>query len=196
MHLSADLTIMFSPKDAYRRFAALPVRDRWFVVGLRRPAFVALLIGSMIAMTATDRIGVGLVLSVGLCWSFATVVQTAAAAGVIAAFPGRIVGGARALDLFFMSAGPWSLWLLTLGAWAGLAADHTAIPRVALATAAVPIVWTAVIVFAFCRSVLNASFRGALTATLIHQAAIWIFTAVYISTAVQAWPRLLGALGK
>lgn len=146
-------------------------------------------------MTATHRATFGLVLSVGVCWAFATVIQTVAAAAVIAVFPGRVVSVARALDLFFLSAGPWSLWLLAFAAWAGFPADHSAIPLAALATAPIPIVWTTVIVRAFCRSVLNASARGALTTALIHQAMIWSVAAVYVSTVVQAWPRLLGALG-
>jgi hypothetical protein len=196
MYLSPEIAVMFSPTDAYRRFAERPARADHFAIGLRRPAFVALLIGSAIAMTATNRTTVGLVVSVGLCWSFVVALQTVAAAAVIAAAPDRVVSAARALDLFFLSHGPWSLWLLLVAAWAGMTADPTAIQPVALASAPVPAVWTAILVRAFCRTVLRASPHGALRITFVYQAMIWTFAAAYISVVVQVWPRLLGILGK
>jgi hypothetical protein len=53
-------------------------------------------------------------------------------------------------------------------------------------------VWTPLVVYGFCKSVLQVTRRGALLRTVLHQAATWAFVIAYFAWAVQLWPRLLG----
>jgi hypothetical protein len=195
MFLSPEFSVMFWPATAYRRLAESAPDREGIVLALRRPAFVALFIGTIVSMTATERVTVPTLVSVSAYWSFATVLQAAGAWALIRASPQRIVSGARAVDLFFMAQGPWALWLLGIAAVSAVTTSTPTIPRIGLVTAPIVIAWTGVILFAFCRTILCATPREALTRTFLYQAGIWLFTGAYVSTAVQIWPRVLGALG-
>lgn len=188
-----DLHVTVSPGKAYGILAGEHAAVGP-LVAVKRPALVALILGTTIAISATHRVTLTLVASTSLYWSFAPLVQMLAAAIVIASSRQRRLGMARALDLFFMGHVPWSLWILAFGVRAAIGPHGTGITDYFLISALVPLVWTAIIVFAFCRTVLNSSPRGALRRTLLHQGIIWTFTIAYVVMAVQAWPRFLKAL--
>jgi hypothetical protein len=133
-------------------------------------------------------------LSAVLTWSFAVIVQLLAATALIASSTRRTASLLAALDLFFMGHAPWSLWLLAVSAWAAWLPHPLSMEYIVLATGALPAAWTAVIVCAFCREVLNDAPRLAVVRTLFHQALIWTFTGGYIAVVVALWPRIIGTL--
>jgi hypothetical protein len=190
--LSLDLLVMSAPSRAYRRLAS---GHRASLAGaLKRPLLVAIILGTCVCIYAIHRVTLGLALSAVLTWSFAVVVQIFAAAAIVASSTRRTVSVPAAVDLFFMGHAPWSLWLLAVAAWAAWLPHPTRMDYIVLITAAVPIAWTAVIVLAFCREVLNDAPRPAVIRTVFHQFLVWTFTGVYIAIVVQLWPRILGTL--
>jgi hypothetical protein len=96
-----------------------------------------------------------------------------------------------ALDLFFVAHGPWSLWLMGSAIWVLLSSPIGRPAQGHALTALIPAIWTAVLVFAFCRIVLDCGPRDALRRTVLHQAVIWSVTLLLIAYAVQLWPRVL-----
>ena len=161
---------------------------------LKRPLLVAIILGTTVCIYALHRVTLGLAVSAVLTWSFAVAVQVLAAAVLIASSRRRTLGLSPAIDLLFMGHGPWSLWLLTAAAWAAWLPRPAKMDFIVVATAVVPTAWTALIVFFFCRAVLNDEPRHALVRTLFHQSLSWSFAGVYIAVVVQLWPRLIGAL--
>ncbi len=187
---------MRSPMATYDRFVAHQPDASAIVLALRRPAFVALVLGTTVAMTSTGRVTAALVASVALCWSFATAAQLAAAAILVGSSARRHVPMARGIDLLFIGHAPWSLWLLLLAAWSVWSPYPKPGLTTVVALGSIPAIWTAVIIYGFCRSVLNLAPRAALTRMLLHQSTTWGLAALYIAVAVQMWPRLLGSIGR
>jgi hypothetical protein len=191
--VSPEIRAIAAPFATYRALALHHPPARWFIA-LMRPALVGLVIGTCTTICATGRATLGLVLSGTLCWSFVPAVQFLAAAAIIGSAPRRPVGLARGIDLLFISHGPWSLWLLTMTAWTLAAGeDGPPIDKVFLAAIAAA-AWTAVIVFAFCSTVLETSIRGAAVRTVIHQAMIWTVAFVYLLLETPLWQHVLHRL--
>jgi hypothetical protein len=189
--LSADVLLAIAPAREYQRLVQEP-GTIGPVAALRRPAFVALLIGVLLAICATGRVTLGLVASTTACWSIAPAVQAAAGAAIIASSRRRQVGMARAVDLFFAGHVPWSLWMLAVAGWSML--REPAPITVLLSSVAIPVAWTAVIVFAFCRTVLQAGARGALVRTAVHQALIWGVAVAIAVPNVGGWARVVATI--
>jgi hypothetical protein len=191
---TSGLRLLSSPAATYRALAphaAASARPAWASV-LARAAGAAAIVGIATAITATGRIDWQLAVSGTAGWSFVAILQLAAAAVAIAA-AGQRRPTAVALDLFFAAHAAWSLWLLAAAAF--LAAAPPALGRLdaVLATAVVPFVWTAVVVFAFFRVVLRLERRAAVLGAVLHQILIVTMVLLYFAWAVQLWPRILGA---
>jgi hypothetical protein len=157
-----------------------------------RVIVAALLIGATMATTATGVADAVVVLRTTAAWSFAVVIQVLGAAALVATGSRRRVTAARAFDLLFAANGPWSLWLMGFTAWTMLTSPIGRALHEAALTLAVPGVWTAYVVFAYCRVVLGETRDSALRKTAIHQSAMWIVGTGYFFWAVQGWPRILG----
>jgi len=181
---------MTAPPSAYQRLA--PGHRTGLAGALKRPLVVAIVVGTAISIYATRRATLGLAVSGVLTWSFAAAVQVLSAVALVASSKRRRVSVPAGLDLLFMGHAPWSLWLLAVAAWAVWLPRPVNMDFIVAATAAVPFSWTVVIVFAFCRCVLQDDPRQAAIRTLFHQSLIWTFAGAYIAIAVQLWPRLLG----
>jgi len=188
-----ELRVALAPARAYRELTRLKPAGTW-LVALERPAFIALLIGTLVAISSTGRVTLGLVSSIAMCWSFVPVLQLLAGAIVIASCRGRAVAMPRALDLLFAGHLPWSLWLLAAAAW--VASVPFASQGPLGLTMLIPAAWTAYIVFAFCRTVLGVTTHGAVLRTAAHQAIVWTLAGTYVVLATGIWPRLLGVLGR
>jgi hypothetical protein len=191
VEVSPELRIAVSPERTYRDLVREAAENDLLTV-LRRPALVALITGTALAMAATGVLPGRLLLSTVICWSFAPLVQVIAAAAVIASVPRREIAMGRALDLLFAGHAPWSLWLLSFGAAAAWGPGDV-VSAAALWTLPLPILWTAWILRAFFRSVLNTTPRGALVRTALHQGIIWTIGGAYVITAIS-WPRLIPML--
>jgi hypothetical protein len=106
---------MFRPVSTYRELsqAADDVRV-WQVV--RRPLFVALVVGSFVSITVSGRLTVSLVFDGMIFWSFLPILQAILMSCIVVLFGHRRISTSKALDLFFMGHGPWLIWLLGIAA--------------------------------------------------------------------------------
>jgi hypothetical protein len=191
---SVEWAIMRAPERTYVRLCAgAPSIPPTHVLG--RVIVTALLIGAAMATTATGVADAIVVLRTTVAWSFAAVVQVVGASALVATGSQRRVTAARAFDLLFAANGPWSLWLIGFTAWTLFTSPLGRPLHVAALTLAVPGVWTAYLVFAYCRVVLGESREGALWKATIHQSAMWIVGVGYFLWAAQGWPRLIGWWG-
>jgi hypothetical protein len=120
--------------------------------------------------------------------------QSLLALALVASAPPPTLSRTAALDLFFASHAPWSLWILADAAWAAASPVSFHTPLV-FVTAVVPIGWTIVIIYAFCAHALRLAPRDALVRTALHQVVTWGLALLFFGWAVQFWPRALGAIG-
>lgn len=186
--ISPELQLIVAPRDAYARLARIRSRGGP-LTAIRRPALAALVIGAAIAMAATAHVTPRLLLSTTLCWAFVVLLQVGIALPLIAGPSRRTVGLSRAIDLFFASHAPWSLWLLAAAVWAPSPLGRPLMP--VLVSAPVPLVLTIRMINAYFREVLELDPRDARARTILQQAATWGIPLVLYGTAVAAWPRIL-----
>ena len=153
---------------------------------------VAVVLGTSAALSATRHATPPLVMTTTLLLSIAVVAQVLIALAVIPGAQARAAGRARALDLFFASHAPWSLWLLMSAVWVP---SPLGLPGWPLhAAAIVPVVLTPRIIDAYFREVHGFDRRRAAIRTLVHQAVTWGLFAAVFGAAVAVWPRILQAL--
>jgi len=185
--MTPELRLIVAPGGTYARLARLP-SPIGPVGALRRPLLAAGVLGVSIAIAATGHVTPALVLRTTLSWCFIVVFQVVLALALIAGPARRTVGVARALDLFFASHAPWSLWML--------AASLTPMPlgkplSPLLALAIVPIVLTPPMIAAFFREVLQLDPLRAIGRTAIHQAITWTVFLLSAGVAVAISPRIV-----
>ena len=183
---------MVSPHRAYARYAS--ERDGALRQAIARLFFIALMQGVTMAMMATHSVAAPVVASLTICWTATLLVQLFAAFILITSAPHRPVGLTRALHLFFLGHAPWTLWLLLCGAALTWASEISGMPWTAVLSMIVPGIATARIVTAFGEYVLGLTRRQAIRRTLVHQGFIAATLIAFIATAVQLWPRIIGAL--
>lgn len=185
--MAAELRLIVAPGATYATLARQPSR-----IGplgsLRRPLLVAAVLGASIALSATGRITPALFLSTALVWSVVIALQVAIALSLIAAPSQRTVGWPRALDLFFASHAPWSIWFLAAAAWGMSPLGGWSTPLLLLALA--PIVLTPRMIAAFFREVLELDPRHAIGRTVAHQVITWTLFLLLAGSAVALWPRI------
>jgi hypothetical protein len=186
------LRVMLAPAPSYRRLVGQPPAP-----GLRalvaRPLLVALVVGTVVTLTNAGQLFPTLLLGSVISWSWVPALQLAAAAALIAVVRRRPVPLSSAVDLFFRGHLPWSLWLMGLAAVLmvrfpqGLNGASNLRPL--FLSALVPIAWTWVITFCFCRTVLALSRARAVAWTLAYQAVIWSSAYLYVGAAThRLWP--------
>ncbi len=191
MPFSDDLRVMAAPRRAYAEALGQPARGAWLAV--RRPALVALVLGTATAFSATGHATIGLLVSGFVCWSFVPLLQMATAAAIMRSAASRSIPLGRRLDLWFMGHAPWSLWIVTAAGILAAAPGRVELPIVV--SAVIPIVWTNIIATAFCRVVLGDRPAAARARTAVHQALTWTIAFVYFAFAVALWPRVVAFLG-
>ena len=158
------------------------------------PLFTALIIGACTSIAATGVASLPSIASGALCWSFVPVLQLVNGLLLCWRPPTPRVDRSKAIVLLFLAHLPWSIWLIAAALvflWVPLT------PAVVLAllwTTVVPLVWTAAILAAFCRSVLGCSARQATRRVLIHLASTLALMFLYAAVAVALWPRVLDAI--
>ena len=186
--MNPELLLITRPAPTYAALAAATARVG-AVTMFRRPALVAIVLGCVVAMAGTRHVTPMLVVSTTACWSMLVVAQVIIALAVFAGPASRTVGVARALDLFFASHVPWSLWMLAVVVWAPVPGGRSLTP--VLVAALVPMVLTARMLAAFCREVLRLERPQAMARTAAHQVVTWgLFVAVF-GWAVALWPRIV-----
>ena len=172
---SEEWRVAVAPERAYSTMvddAAAPNRL------LVRVGLVLLLFATIASIVLTSRITVGLLVTAALSWSFVIVLQLLIGMLVIASAPARRVSAVRALDLWFASHVPYSLWLLLIASW--VVAVGTFPPFPLVLSIVVPAAWTAIIARAYCRVVLGLPSPAAQWRVVLHQSAAWLCVVVYL----------------
>lgn len=189
--VSPELAIMRAPRRAYSSLAA--ERQTVSVVDASyRPLIVGVTIGTAASISSTSHVSIGLVASVTACWAFLVAIQVIAALIAIPQASRRAIGAARAIDLLFSGHGPWSVWLLVCAAWAAVMPVFGRDTRWVFASMSVPLIWNAVIVFAFFRHALRLPHAAAMRRTIAHQAMTVGSGLAIFGAAVAIWPRIVG----
>jgi hypothetical protein len=160
-----------------------------YVRFLRRPALVVVVIAVMAPIMAVQRVTFGLVATAALSWSFAVLLQSLVGLAIITSAPARKIGVLPSLDLWFAGHVPYSLWMLV--AFGLTAMETRANMRLVVLSAVVPAIWTAVVVTAFCQTVLDTTASGARWRAAAHFVSIWAITLSYIAWASGGWFQLL-----
>jgi hypothetical protein len=192
--LPTDLRLALAPADTYRELLTEPVESSW-LRALERPLMVAVIIGMAVTMCSAERVPLGLMLMGALCWSFVPAVQLLVGAILIALAPRRTMPMARAVELLFVAQLPWSLWVLTMtGAYRFLSASPGLL--VQMLSLIIPAVWTAKIIWAFCRTVLGCSTVRALALILVHQTLTWVIFFTYVIFTSGFLVRVLAVIGR
>jgi hypothetical protein len=187
---SVPLRLMFDPVGQYRRQRDLRSDASWRRA-LEGPAYVAVLLGGLTAVSATGRITLSLISSGILCWSFVPLLQMATAAPLALRSPFSDIAPARALELWFLAHGPWTLWIF--GAIGVLATTNASQTWVVI-TGVAPGCWTAWLITVFFREVLRLPARRAIARMLAHQAMTWAVILTYIELTTATFTRVLGAI--
>jgi hypothetical protein len=112
---SDELRIMLRPVSTYRQLSKA-VDDSGVWVMIRRPLFIALVVGSFVSITVSGRLTLLLLLDGMLFWSFVPILQGVLMCGIVVLFGRRQMPTSKALDLFFMGHGPWLVWLVSIAA--------------------------------------------------------------------------------
>lgn len=187
--LSTELRLALAPAVTYRRLVESRADTTWR--GALAPLLLALaLIGSFAAILATRRVTFGLVVTTTASWSFALLLQACAASVLIASSRRRLVSMPRAFELLFLGHAPWSLWMLAVMALVIVWNPGTTLELI-LASAVLPIGWTAVILSAFCQIVLGTTADGARLRTAVHQTCIIGIILSYVAWAAGGWMRVV-----
>jgi hypothetical protein len=195
---SPEARVMAHPWATYRDLAGRPPVPGWPTL-LRRPALCALLLGACLSLTTAGRVTLRLILGGATVWSFAPLLQIAGAAAALP-LARRRLPFSRAIDLYFLAHGPWSLWLIAVAG--GLALLPTWRTFALLASPAafvwlsvlVPLAWSGTITFAFFREALQMSRRRALGGLVVHGFVVWGAVLAFFLLSGQVWPRVLAAL--
>jgi hypothetical protein len=111
---------------------------------------------------------------------------------LVSSAPPRSIGRARAVELMFAAHGPWSLWLVAVAVVELLTPAMTTV----IASAIVPLAWTALLLQAFCREVLGLSPRQARSRVFAHQAFTILVVLVCIDLATGLSVRVLGVFAR
>lgn len=186
--LSPEVRLALAPDATYRDLLADETPVTWSRT-LRRPALVLLVMAVAVPIMAVQRVTIGLVLTAALSWSFVVVLQLLVGALVIASASARRVEIRRALDLWFAGGVPYGVWLLLAAAAMG-SARAASVPLF-IASALIPSLWSAVIVAAFCRTVLRTSRGGARWRATAHFLVVWAIGLSYVAWAAGGWFQLL-----
>jgi len=170
---STDARVAFAPETTYRALIAQTTLPAWRA--LLRPALVLLVLAVSLPITAVHNITLGLVLRSAVIFSAIVLLQLGIGAIVIATAPGRRVSFARALDLWFAGHLPYNLWTLFLPFVTAVPFGPADSPHELMGISIIaPFVWTAFVVAAFCRVVLDVTPGGARRRVALHMAMVLV----------------------
>jgi hypothetical protein len=161
----------------------------WRVLG--HMALVALVIGTSLTASATERVTLSLVMAGAIGWSFVPLLQLLTGLFLIrGAEPGRRLA---LLDRYFATGWPWALWILVVHGTFVLWPWSRRFGHYELAIAAlVPILWTIKLLIEYCQRELHLDAHRARIRVVQHQALTYSLFAAYVFFAVSLWPRVVG----
>jgi hypothetical protein len=154
-----------------------------------RMALVALVIGTAVTTSATERVTLSLVLAGAIGWSFVPLLQLFTGWMLVRGFAQDRV---RLLNRYFATHWPWSLWILASYALLLMFPGTRRFAFWITLTAALPVLWTFHLLLRFCREELRLGILRSWTRVATHQAVTYTIVFAYIFVAVSLWPRILG----
>jgi hypothetical protein len=193
--LSAEVRVLHSPAAVFRELSQKRGGGAWMLA--RRPLLLAFMLGWLVSLQASGRLGARLIADGALSFAFVPVFEMAALAAVYRLGPRRI-SFARAVDLFFSGNAPWLLWMI---AFATLRCLQT--PRQATAPpvfllwilelSLVPIaVWSAWIDLHFFREVLPRPAARPRRDLILQRAIAWTCSIGYFF-GYAIWPYVVSS---
>jgi hypothetical protein len=183
---SDELRIMLRPVSTYRQLSKT-ADDSGVWVMIRRPLFVALVVGSFVSITVSGRLTFWLVLDGMVFWSFLAILQGLLMSGIVVIFGRRRLSTSTAMDLFFMGHGPWLMWLLAIAATCLFFPVKQFYLWPVQAGWVLPVsffgacIWSSVTTFAFLRGGLEFSRLRASALLVVYTLLLW---GIFISTLV------------
>lgn len=152
----------------------------------------ALVIGTSVAVGATERVTIPLVLTTSLGWAFVPVIQLLTGLLLVrGAARGRRID---ALERYFDTHRPWSFWILGVHALSLLVPASRGVPFVLVPLAILPAVLTVRALVRVCREGLGMSATAARRAVALHQAVTYAIVLAYAAWASAYLPRVVGLL--
>ena len=147
-------------------------------MALRRPLFVAFVLGCTISLITSGRLTLRLLVPATIYSSCVPLFEIASLAAVYGS-KRRLIPLPRAIGLFFMGHGPWSLWLIGFAAtWAFVPAvqvySWSATPWIWLSSALPAMAWSAYIDFCFFRTSFNVTPAQAVRHLLLQRLLCWV----------------------
>ena len=198
---SLDARVLVRPAAAY-----LAAVDRTACPGLltatRRPLFVALVLGCVMALLASSVVTARLAFPTAIYWAFVPLVEALAFLPLARRWRARVAPSVL-IDTFFAGHAAWTLTLIVLGTTMTVVSPERwwfFITRVWLYAAAVVIAWSAYVDYWFWRHYLRATPGQALGRLAIHRAVVWLFVfwlfALPIATPGELIAEISEAIGE
>jgi hypothetical protein len=156
---------------------------------LGRMALIALVIGTSVTVSATERVTLSLVFAGAIGWSFVPLVQLLTGCLLVSG-SGR--DRVLLLNRYFGMHWPWSLWIVVTSATFLVSPVARRFSWWITLTAVIPILWTLRLLVRFSRDELGLDIAGSWRRVVAHQAATYGIALAYILVAVALWPRILG----
>ena len=150
---------------------------------------IALVVGTSVSVSATERVTISLVAAAAIGWSFVPLAQLFTGLVLIRGSAGERL---PLLNRYFATHRPWSLWIITLHFALLTSAVARQLGLWSTVTAVVPFVWTIWLLRRFCRDELGVEGRYAWLRVAVHQSVTYAVVLAYVFVAVALWPRILG----
>src|SRR5215213_10096664 len=152
-------------------------------------ALVALVLATAMSIAATGRLTIALLLSGLACFWFVPVLQLLT--GLLMLRHRHGVPRRLALDGYFETHRPWSLWILGMAAIVILLPNPGGATYPLALTAVVPAAFTIRGLLRFSRETLGDSRRHAWQRVALHQGATFVVLIAYMDLSVALWPRVV-----
>lgn len=182
-HFSFDAWAMCRPSRAFQYLASQPTgRGLW--LALRRPLFVAVLLGCGISLMTTGVLTLRVLVSVTTYWTFVPAIEVAGLMAVLRRPPVN-ASWAATIDRFFVGHATWTLYMIVLMASLAFLPPQISwrlLTTIWLMVLAVVLAWSAYVDFCFFRRITAAGPASAARRVVIHRLLTW--TAIFIVFAV------------
>jgi hypothetical protein len=185
---------MMQPSGAYEWMAGLADEDGIWT-GVRKPIFLAVVLGCVVSLLATERLTVRIAGSGTIYASFVPLVEIFAL--IVVRPKNKTFSFSRTIDIFFTGHGPWILWLIGFGAFWTFTSHSQFLAanglRLWVYAAGIAALWSGYIDFSFFRQIRGESRGKALRSLLLHRAISWTlgFT---IFGGGSLWPEIVRVL--
>jgi hypothetical protein len=195
--LSPDARVLIAPARAFEELAAR--RDSagvWTM--LRRPLFLAFVIGCVSSILTSGALNARLMWSVPIYWSFVPITEIAALL-VVTAARRHMVSRASAVDGYFTGHAAWTLFLLAIGLTLSSVPVHIGwrlIITAVLGAGLIVLLWSAYTDYWFFRTFFEATHRRAIRDTALMRLVTWPIVFIIFAVPVLTPWALAAEIGE